>query len=114
MGDAEGVTGRIMLAFTVEQRGKGDLELFLELGGAVLVVLRDGDHRQRAGGDAVQKRQRQLANRATDLIEGEQRRTVLQDLPERQPAAAQPIQRELRREGTSGDHSFSFSWLCTN
>src|SRR5579883_637187 len=114
MRNPEGVAGRIMVALAIEQGGKRDLEPLLELRGAVLVILRYGDDRQRAGGDAVQKRQRQLANRATDFIKREQHRAALQNLLERLPAAAHAIERELRRDGTGGDHSCSFSWLFTN
>src|ERR1017187_8234802 len=81
----------------VEQSRKRDAKIFVELARVARVVLRDAVDRESPGRmEALQKRKRQLADRAGDLEEGQQRRPASGYLPQANVTAAQKFQADIR------------------
>src|ERR1035437_5513179 len=100
-GNPECVPRREAAPPGIEQRGKREAELPVELPGIFGVVLRDGVDRQRAAlVDALEKRERELAHGTRGLKKGDQGRAVGEDLLERYGAAIQLRQTDIRRART--------------
>ena len=106
--DAEGVAGGEVVLFTVEQGRKGDSEFPVELAGVLLVVLRDAVDGEPAGEWMRSRiRERHLADGAGDLEEGEQERTIDDEVVERGLSAVEAGQTEFGRTGAGRK---DFSW----
>src|SRR5579864_1899625 len=82
--DPETVAGRIAFFGLVEQRGKCHAEALVEALRGAFVILRNANHLEAsARGQTLNIGGSKLANRATDFVEDQQRRSLLENLAQR-------------------------------
>src|ERR1017187_8654951 len=106
----EGVARRKAASLMVEQNRKRHAKILVKLARVARVVLRDAVDRQSPGRvETLQKRKRQLADRAGDLEECQQDRSAGGDLPQGGRTAAQEFQADIRHVRPGVEKSWLFS-----